>query len=177
METPVQVYESVRLLFGDRSSPFLTQYVVRTHAKENEELYPLAADTCTKREYMDDAIDSLDTVAEVKSLREQLTQLLDKAGFTIRKWCSNSLEVLEEIPKEDRAPGILDLEESDLPCMKTLGVRWDARKDALGFSHTETALDGQQEDPAGLNSPVVRSIPTASTLCGQGKNDSTTGLD
>ena len=29
---PVDVYEAVRLTFGDRASPYLTQFVLRSHA-------------------------------------------------------------------------------------------------------------------------------------------------
>jgi hypothetical protein len=90
---------------------------------------------------MDDAITSLCSTQEVIELRRQLAELLQKAGFIIRKWCSNSPEVQEEVPEEDRDVGIVDLEEADLPCIKTLGVRRDAAKDVLGFSHTEVILD------------------------------------
>jgi hypothetical protein len=32
---PVEVYESVRLPFGDRASPFLAQYVIKKHAEDH----------------------------------------------------------------------------------------------------------------------------------------------
>jgi hypothetical protein len=139
--SPIEVYEAVRLPFGDRAAPFLAQYVVRTHAENNKEKYPLAAETCRKRIYMDDAIESLDSIEEIKELRRQLRELLKTGGFDIRKWCSNSIEVLLDIPEEDRAPGIIDLEESELPSVKTLGVRWDAETDIIGFSHTPVTLE------------------------------------
>ncbi|XP_064629238.1 uncharacterized protein LOC135488533 [Lineus longissimus] len=139
--SPIEVYEAVRHPFGDRASPFLAQYVVRSHAENNENEYPLAAQTCRNRVYMDDAIDSLDTIKMGKDLRRQLAEMLKLAGFDIRKWCSNSVELLLDVPEEDRAPGIIDLDESELPSIKTLGVRWDAERDIIGFSYTDVTLE------------------------------------
>ena len=39
------VYEAVRLVFGDRASPFLAQYVMRRHAEELQNEYKLAAES------------------------------------------------------------------------------------------------------------------------------------
>ena len=38
-----------------------------------------------------------------------------------RKWLSNSEQVLEKIPEDDRAAEV-DLDKGNLPSMKTLGV-------------------------------------------------------
>ena len=136
-EAPIKVYEATRLIFGDKASPFLAQYVIRQHAERLKEEYPLAAEVCRKFIYMDDAMRSLDEVEVIKRLRRELSELLERGGFKIRKWMSNSHEVLKDIPEEDRATGIIELEEAGLPCVKALGVRWDAEKDVLGFSHSE----------------------------------------
>ena len=37
---PPDVYEAIRLMFGDRASPYLAQYVVRQHAEDNKEVCP-----------------------------------------------------------------------------------------------------------------------------------------
>lgn len=105
IEKPVEVYEAVRLPFGDRASPFLAQFVIKTHAERNSMEYPLAAKSCLNNIYVDDSINSVDTTDEAIDLRTQLTELLDKGGFTIRKWCTNSPEVMKHIPEEDRVGG------------------------------------------------------------------------
>ena len=140
-DVPIRTYESVRLPFGDRASPFLAQHVIRTHALRNQESYPVAAEVCLSNLYMDDALTAIDEVEQVKQLRRELTELLALGGFTCRKYCSNSVEVLQDIPEEDRAPGILSLEDSELPCMKALGAQWDAAKDVLGYSHVVVEID------------------------------------
>ena len=64
------VYEAVRLVFGDRASPFLAQYVMRRHAEELQNEYKLAAEVVLMRIYMDDVLDSADTINEALQTRK-----------------------------------------------------------------------------------------------------------
>ena len=75
---------------------------------------------------------SLETEVEAVDARDQLIELLGKAGFKIRWWCSNRPQVLEDIPVEDRVAKA-NIEESELPCMKALGVQWNAEVDLFTF--------------------------------------------
>ena len=52
-----------------------------------------------------------------------------------RKWLSNSPSVLADIPVEDRKAEV-DLDRSQLPCTKTLGVWWLADPDVFTFKET-----------------------------------------
>ena len=49
-----------------------------------------------------------------------------------RKWLSNSEQVFEKIPEEDRAAEV-DLDKGDLPSMKTLGVLRLAKEDVFTY--------------------------------------------
>ena len=129
---PPDVYEAIRLMFGDRASPYLARYVVRQHAEDNKEVCPLAAAIILLQMYMDDVMTSLETEDEAVDARDELIELLGKAGFKIRRWCSNRPKVLEDIPVEDRVANV-NIEESELPCMKALGVQWNAEVDVFTF--------------------------------------------
>ena len=109
---------------------------------------------------------SAPTVGEAKETRKQLTKLGDKAGFHIRKWLSNDVDVIADIREEDRASEI-DLEKRELPTTKTLGVLWSATDDMFFFRHS-LPLDGFEftkrnvlkktatvYDPLGVLSPYV----------------------
>ncbi|XP_064648547.1 uncharacterized protein LOC135500823 [Lineus longissimus] len=135
LTAPIKIYESTRVTFGDKASPFLAQYVLQSHARTHQDQYPEGARVCQENTYMDDAIDSQpDTAATIK-LRCELSALLLKAGFFIRRWCSNESGVLEGVPREDCAAGIVDLQDSTLmPSVKTLGIKWNAATDMLEFS-------------------------------------------
>ena len=114
-----EVYEFMRLPFGNTASPFCAQHVLHSHAETNKELYPEAADTVDNSKYVDDVLDSCETVPEAKDLRKQTTKLLSEAGFPLRKWMSNEVEVIEDVPFQDRLPG-LEIQNGNLPTVKTL---------------------------------------------------------
>lgn len=65
---------------------------------------------------------SLETDDETIKIPDQLIELLGKAGFKIRRWCSNRSNMLEDIPLKDHVANV-NIEESELPSMKTLGVQ------------------------------------------------------
>ena len=101
-----RVYEFQRFIFGGCYCPFCVQYVWQKHAELNMETYPLAAKAVLEHCYMDDLMPSAPTVEEAKETRKQLSELGDKAGFHIRKWVSNDVDVIADIKEEDRASEI-----------------------------------------------------------------------
>ena len=61
--------------------------------------------------------------------------MLAKGGFNLHKFISNSKDVIEGIPKEQRASGIkeLDLAKDVLPIERALGDQWCVQSDELQF--------------------------------------------
>ena len=127
-----EVYEFQRLLFGNTASPFLSQFVLRTHAQTHALEFPDAAASVENFMYVDDLLDSCETVQRACHLRRQLSDLLAKAGFKLRKWSSNETAVIEDIPIEDRL-STLEIGKEELPKIKTLGVMWEAERDVFTF--------------------------------------------
>jgi hypothetical protein len=66
-----KVYEFVRSPFGNTASPFCAQHVLHSHAKSNKETYPEAAGTVNNALYVDDVLDSCETVMEAKDLHSK----------------------------------------------------------------------------------------------------------
>ena len=126
------IYEFDRVVFGVNASPFQAQYVLQQHAKQHQNAFPMAAETILKSTYMDDSMDSVQTVEQGKQLYGQLSTMLTHAGMHARKWLSNCPEVLKEIPKTDRKSEV-DLDKDQLPSAKTLGIWWLADKDVFSF--------------------------------------------
>ena len=107
------VYEFQRLVFGNTASPFIAQFVLQKHAKDNAEDYREAAGTVSDSMYVDDVLDSRETSKDVIELRRQLSELLELASFRLRKWSLNEKSVLEDVPEEDRQPGV-EVREDDV---------------------------------------------------------------
>ena len=120
-----KVYEFRRLLFGNAAPPFCTQYVLQTHAQTHAAEFPAAAEAVDNSMYVDDLLDSCETVRDAQNLQSQLSDLLALGGFRLRKWASNDDQVLYNVPEEDRSPS-LEINGQETPPTKTLGVSWNA---------------------------------------------------
>ena len=129
---PADVFEFMRLTFGDKASPYLAQDVCQEHAKSHSQEYPEAAKTVLESIYMDDVMKSVSNVEKAVELWCNLTKLLGLAGMKIRKWCSNEPDVFRDISVEDRA-GNMFLEDKNMPTIKTLGVLWKSKEDVFTF--------------------------------------------
>ncbi|XP_058444243.1 uncharacterized protein LOC131425935 [Malaya genurostris] len=92
--------------------------------------------------------------------------MLNSAGFPLKKWASNSCEVLAEIPEEDRAmKPVFDLQEDQ--SVSTLGLVWEPKTDILRFKvqlplpatvltkRNVMSYIAQIFDPLGLVGPTV----------------------
>ena len=97
------VYEFSRVVFGKNSAPIEAQFVAQENARRHQDVYPMAAETVLKSTYMDDSIDSVETVQEGIQLYKELDSLWGTAGMQPRKWISNSPEVVAATPEADRA--------------------------------------------------------------------------
>ena len=75
----------MRLMFGDSASPYFAHYVVQQRAEDNRDNYPLAVTIILLQMYMDGIMTSLETDDEAIKCRDQLRELLGKAGFEIRR--------------------------------------------------------------------------------------------
>ena len=54
--------------------------------------------------YVDNLIVSVDTVAEAIMLRKEISSIFGEIHMEIKKWASNSEEVLQTIPEKDLYP-------------------------------------------------------------------------
>lgn len=88
------VYEFSRVVLSKNSAPMEAQFVVQENARRHQHQYPLAAETVMKSTYMDDSIDSVETVEKGIQLYKELDSLWGIAGMKARKWISNSPEVV-----------------------------------------------------------------------------------
>ena len=73
--------------------------------------------------------------SEATSLIQSTKELCSKGGFNLHKFVSNSKKVIEAIPKDQRAKGVmeLDLNKDVYPIERALGVQWCVESDHLQF--------------------------------------------
>ena len=126
----------------------------------------MAAETVLKSTYMDDSIDSVETVQEGIQLYKELDSLWGTADMQARKWMSNYPEVVAATPEADRASE-LQITERQEPVVKTLGIAWNSTEDTFTISTAKVTTEVQLTkrdvlrkaattfDPLGLVSPFV----------------------
>ena len=111
--------------------------------------------------YVDNILTSVDTEEAAMDLFNESRELLNKAGFNLRTWKSNSVQLINIAEKEN----VLDMDNET----KILGMRWNANSDILTFAQQNTVqIDNSQVtkreilrysssiyDPLGILGPVT----------------------
>ena len=124
-------------LFGATSSPSCSNFALRKTAQDNKDEFAKDIVKTVKRNfYVDDCLKSVESSERAVDLAVQLSNLLAKGGFRLTKWLCNRPEVLESIPKDKRAPSVLDLDldKDKLPLQRALGLKWDMESDKFTFA-------------------------------------------
>jgi hypothetical protein len=88
--------------------------------------------------YVDDCLQSVDTVHQAKDLIKGLRAACASRGFHLTKFTANRRAVIQSIPEEERSKEVktLDLSSDKLPLERALGVQWCAESDTFGFRIT-----------------------------------------
>ena len=120
----LQDYRMTRVTFGVSASPFLAVRTLQKTAEDHGEDYPEATQHIKNSFYVDDYLGGAANDEEAITLFEQIREILQKGGFHLRKWRTNSSEVLSHIPD--------DLQESD-PVKKSTAVNPTTQSKALGL--------------------------------------------
>ena len=114
-------------LFGATSSPWCSNVALQRTAEENKQCCPPDVyNMIYNNVYVGDFLKSVSAEQETKSVMLDIIELYSRGGFKLTKWISNSQEVIEAVPVEERANNLkkLDLAQEDLPAGKALGISW-----------------------------------------------------
>ncbi|XP_075151007.1 uncharacterized protein LOC142225118 [Haematobia irritans] len=165
-EEYIQDFQLKTVTFGLNCAPFLALRTLHQLATDEEENYPLGAKVLLNDMYVDDVLTGAHTLKETLETKNQLRNILNSAGFQLRKWTANSPDILSDLPREhllNESFVCLD----DNSTTKTLGVRWNASVDSFFFvsekfpkksSYTKRevlSIIARLFDPAGWLAPVV----------------------
>lgn len=165
----LKVLELLTVTYGTSAASFLAVRSLIQLGCDERDHYPEAAEVILNDSYMDDVLSGSDSIESTKKLRCDLETLMLKGGFPIRKWCSNSEEVLEGIPDADRETLVPIQESSANEVIKALGLLWDPKRDLFLFNRSPEATKLEDKttkrnvlsqiarlfDPLGLVSPVI----------------------
>ena len=177
-----KVYRFRKLLMGAKSSPYLAIATVHHHlnkvAKEEPEKQQLCQ-LLKESLYVDDLITGVDTIEEAIELRKNVTDIFKGMNMAIRKWASNSHQLIDTIPEDDRYPfeplcgdnnpnvTFYDNQETTgfiTKDTKCLGMSWDPKHDKLHYKTYKELKEEKQ--PKLTKRGISATIPSLYDPCG-----------
>ena len=125
-------------LFGGTCSPSRCNFVRReTAMEENKATYqPKTIGTVLRNFYVDSCLQSVEDEEQGVRLVAELRYLLQKGGFRLTKWMSNSLKVRKSVQEAYTAVDVkdVDLTAVELPSERVICVFWDVERDQFGYN-------------------------------------------
>ncbi|KAL4143914.1 hypothetical protein QTP88_006168 [Uroleucon formosanum] len=102
-----------------------------TIASDDCDNFECVRNALTRQTYVDDICDGADTISNILKLQSDLIYVLNKAGFELKKWSSNTPCVLEAVPAADRVCAPMPFESVDGYGTKVFGLQWHPEGDYL----------------------------------------------
>lgn len=126
---PAKTYELTTTTHRTATALYLVTKCLQRLATEGEVSLPIAAKVVHKDSYVDDLLTGTDSLEDGKALATDLILLINCSGFILRKWSSNSSELLSTILAELRYKhSTLELD-SWTSVVETLGLTWESAED------------------------------------------------
>ena len=137
-------YVMTRLMFGISSSPFCAIATTQEHARMEAmvQQYPEVCARVKDSLYVDDLHVGGDSNESVVKLYKDASAFFEKGGWHLTKFASNSREVMEAIPSEERHPhAIVDMDQENPDVATTLGLKWNTELDEFSIKVTDKVLN------------------------------------
>jgi len=138
--------------------------VIQKLADDEQLTYPQAAKVLKSHFYVDDLLTGAESISQTQAIRDEITSLLARGGFSIRQWASNDERIINDLaPGALHASFVLNVNRT----LKTLGVTWNAHNDMILYSTNAIGVTKKLTkriilseiakifDPLGLLGPII----------------------
>lgn len=158
----IKTYTLNTVTYGTASAPYLATRCLTQlgyEASNNDVKHAICHDF-----YVDDFLSGRDTIEDTIALCNGVVESLQSAKFKLRKWHSNSEQILKNVSDDHDISNSVNLCANELS--KTLGLLWNCSTDSLTFSIHISLTEkinkrailstiAQVFDPLGLVSPCI----------------------
>ena len=128
-EEPMQAFDLTTVTYGTACAPYLALRALRQLALDGQHRFPIGSQILREHMYVDDALVSTDTEAEVLEAKSSLVGLLSTARMELDKWASNCPALLAN----DQILAIADRRFDKDLSVSTLGLRWTPATDTFSY--------------------------------------------
>lgn len=119
-DQPVTEFELNTVTYGLKPSAFLALRVLKQLVFDEGKDFPRASKVLDDDIYVDDILTGAFNVQEAIELRDELQEMLKKGGFSLKKFSSNCLDILNDLPP-DHIEAKLDFNDDSMG-IKILGL-------------------------------------------------------
>ena len=164
----VVVHQYTRHIFGAKDSPICANYALQCTASDNAKEYPEATKAFLENFYMDDYLDSVESLEKALTRSKELVHLLHIGGFKLTKFVSSVPDLADRVDRSAQSTELKVIVSSKEESMHVLGFKWDHNNDTLvvsrGTNITITksliqrlvlSLVSKVYDPIGLVAPFT----------------------
>lgn len=102
----IEAYELATITYGTSAAAYLAIRCLYQLGVECSAESPLISDVIKNHFYVDDMLSGGNTIDEVIFIAQEVSGVLKEGGFLLRKWVSNSPEILRGIEAQDNMTSI-----------------------------------------------------------------------
>lgn len=157
-------YQLLTVTYGMKCAPSLALRVIQQLEHDEGSQFPLASSVFRDHMYVDDCIFGSHDRTKLRQTREQLSALLRRGGFELRKWASNSPELLMD--NETLEHGLASKSLAADEQLHILGLAWNPTRDTFEITvapdnhlpetkHSILSTIAKIYDPLGWITPVI----------------------
>ncbi|KAL4147805.1 hypothetical protein QTP88_002154 [Uroleucon formosanum] len=126
-DLPIQTFRSKMVTYGVVTSSYLATACLLKLSKENCSEFLEACRALRQDFYMDDLLTGANTIENALKIRDELVEILSKAGFELRQWNANETALLKNTNTSTSSTGNITKHEK---ITKILGVYWNNKNDS-----------------------------------------------
>ena len=166
-DEPLADYRMRRVTFGVTSAPYLAIRALHQLAEDEGAEFPQACSTIKEDFLVDNLLSGASSVSAALSMQAEIIKVMEKGNLRLRKWSSNSPEIVNAVPVEHReSASFLSIGE-DTESIKTIGILWQPELDTFSINvvvpelilpftkRTVLSAIARTFDPLGWLSPVT----------------------
>lgn len=162
---PIKHYRLLTVTYGTASASFLATKALNRISEQFGNQFPNAAKVLNRDFYMDDLMTGAMSLEQAQTIQREMIEMLALAGFHLRKWSANHVDLLQHLPKEDQEISSKDITEGT-KLISILGIQFNPLRDTFSVTvslpevvvNTKRSLLSEASrifDPLGWLSPVT----------------------